>query len=150
MEDKISKAAKAKYDKTREVLKYTPSKERYSKLLELGFEYIEEDDGGIEKQEEDNAKPLNKRQKMLTKYFERKSGLSSDIIQKFILEIEAEDTNYPLLRKYFKQGGDHILELLQQALIKHPSRESLVNAFVFLSTYNNIFSELISVYTNAM
>lgn len=44
MEDKISKAVKEKYDKTRKILKNTPRSEKYSKLVELGFEYIEEED----------------------------------------------------------------------------------------------------------
>jgi hypothetical protein len=81
MEDKIIKAGKEKYIKTREILKNTPRSERYSKLVELGFEYIEEEDDGIEKQEEDNARPLNNRQKILVKYFEGQSCLSSDIIE---------------------------------------------------------------------
>jgi hypothetical protein len=149
MEDKISKAGKEKYKKTREILKKTPGSERYSKLVDLGFEYIEEEDDGIEKQEEDNAKPLNNRQKILVKYFEGKSRLSSDIIEQFILEIEGEDANYPLLRKYFKQGYKSILALLKQALVIYPLRVSLINAFVFLSEHNNVFSELISAYTNA-
>ena len=149
MEDKISKAGKEKYKKTREILKKTPGSERYSKLVDLGFEYIEEEDDGIEKQEEDNAKPLNNRQKILVKYFEGKSRLSSDIIEQFILEIEGEDANYPLLRKYFKQGDKSILALLKQSLVIYPLQKSLINAFVFLSEHNNIFSELISAYTNA-
>jgi len=149
MEDKITKVGKEKYAKTREILKNTPRSERYSKLVELGFEYIEEEDDGIEKQEENNAKPLNNRQKTLVKYFEGKSRLSSDIIEQFILAIEANDTNYPLLRKYFKQGDKIILALLKQSLVIYPLRESLINAFVFLSEHNNIFSELISAYTNA-
>ena len=44
MEDKISKAGKEKYTKTQKILKNTPRSERYSKLVELGFEYIEEED----------------------------------------------------------------------------------------------------------
>lgn len=88
MEDEISKIAKEKYDKTRKVLKNTSIQELYSKLLKLGFKYIEEED-------EDNAKPLNARQKIIAKYFDGKSGLSSEIIQSFILEIEDKETNYP-------------------------------------------------------
>lgn len=149
MEDKISKAGKEKYAKTRKMLKNTPRSEKYSKLVELGFEYIEEEDDGIEKQAEDDAKPLNNRQKTLVKYFESQSCLSSDIIEQFILEVESEDANYPLLRKYFKQGDKSILALLKQALVIYPLRESLINAFVFLSEHNNVFSELISAYTNA-
>jgi len=149
MKDKISKAGKEKYTKTQEILKNSHRSERYSKLVELGFEYIEEEDDRIEKQEEDNAKSLNNRQKTLVKYFEGQFCLSLDIIEQFILEIEGEDTNYPLLRKYFKQGGNSILELLKQALVIYPLRESLINAFVFLNEHNNVFSELISAYTNA-
>lgn len=149
MEDKISKAGKEKYTKTQKILKNTPRSERYSKLVELGFEYIEEEDDCIEKQEEDNAKPLNNRQKTLVKYFEGQFCLSSDIIEQFILEIEGEDTNYPLLRKYFKKGDKSILALIKQALVTYPLRESLINAFVFLSEHNNVFSALISAYTNA-
>lgn len=148
MEDEISKLAKEKYNKTREVLKNTPRNQRYSKLIELGFEYIEEGDG-TEKYEEDNAKPMNTRQKVISEYFECKSTLSLKIIQNFIEEIEDDDPNYPLLRKYFKQGGNHVLELLKKSLVEYPSRQSLLNAFAFLSRYNNVFVELVAAYTTA-
>ena len=65
MEDEISKLAKEKYNKTREVLKNTPRDQQYSKLIELGFEYIEEGDDA-EKYEEDNAQPMNIRQKVIS------------------------------------------------------------------------------------
>lgn len=149
MEDKINKKLKEKYEQTREILKNTPRSERYFKLLEMGFEYIEDDNDGMEKQEEDNAKPLNSRQKILVKYFEGKSCLSQDIIEQFILEIESEDTNYPLLRKYFKKGGKSISILLKDALSTYPVRSSLINAFIFFSEHNNVFSELVSIYNNA-
>lgn len=150
MEDDISKKSKEKYEKTREVLKNTPRSERYSKLLELGFEYVEEEGDSTEKQEEDNAKPLNSRQKILVKYFDGNSCLSSDIIEHFIKEIEGDNTNYPLLRKYFKRGGELVFRLLKEGLAIYPSRLSLINALVFFSEHNNnVFSELVSTYNNA-
>ena len=150
MEENISKKSKERYEKTRDILKNTPRSERYYKLLELGFEYIEEECDSTEKQEEDNAKPLNSRQKILAKYFDDNSCLSSDIIEYFITEIEGDDTNYPLFRKYFKQGGESVFMLLKEALAIYPSRSSLINALGFFSEHNkNAFSELVSAYNNA-
>lgn len=149
MEDKINKIAKVKYRKVREIFKNAPKQDRYSQLLEMGFEYVEEEEYNSEKHEEYNAKPLNTRQKIIVKYFEKQSSLSSNIINNFILEIENEETNYPLLRKYFKQGGDHILKLLQEALMIYPCKESLLNAFAYFNEYNNVFSELIKIYNVA-
>lgn len=148
MEDEISKLLKEKYNNTREVLKNTPRNQQYSKLIELDFEYIEEGDDA-EKYEEDNAQPMNTRQKVISEYFECKSRLSLKIIQNFIEEIEDDDPNYPLLRKYFKQGGNHILELLKKSLVEYPSRQSILNAFAFLSRYHNVFVELVAAYTTA-
>lgn len=85
MKDEVSELAKEKYTKTREILKNPPRNQQYSKLIELGFEYIEEG-GDTEKYEEDNAQPMNTRQKVISEYFECKSMLSLKIIQNFIDE----------------------------------------------------------------
>lgn len=121
-----------------------------AKLLEMGFEYVEEERDDTEKYEENNATPVYKRQEVIVKYFEHKCDLSPDVIQNFLIEIENEEPNYPLLRKYFKQGGTHIVKLLQDSLVLYPRRESLLNALAYFSVYNNnIFSNLIKAYNFA-
>ena len=149
MTDELTKIAKAKYNKVRETLKETCKKDRHAKLLEMGFEYVEEDDD-TEKIEENNAIPENKRQKIIEKYFKAQSELYPDIIQKFIEEIESAEPNYPLLRKHFKRGGSHIIKLLQESLILYPCRKSLLNALAYFSLYNSsAFSEMIKSYNIA-
>jgi hypothetical protein len=150
MTDALTTKEKERYNKVREALKTISRQDMNAKLLEMGFEYVEEERDDTEKYEENNATPVNKRQEVIVKYFEHKCDLSPDVIQNFLIEIENEEPNYPLLRKYFKQGGTHIVKLLQDSLVLYPRRESLLNALAYFSVYNNnIFSNLIKAYNFA-
>lgn len=150
MTDELTAKEKERYNKVKEALKTTSRQDRNAKLSEMGFEYVEEESDDTEKYEENNAVPANKRQKVIVKYFENQCDLTPDVIQNFLIEIENEEPNYPLLRKYFKQGGAHIVKLLQESLILYPRRESLLNALAYFSVYNeNIFSNLIKAYNFA-
>ena len=65
MADELTTKAKEKYNKVKEALKTTSRQDRNAKLLEMGFEYVEEESDDTEKYEENNAVPANKRQKVI-------------------------------------------------------------------------------------
>ena len=87
-------------EKVDEIFRNHP-KDYISKLEELGFVYYEDDDN--EAAEEENARPENQNQRELVAYFENRRELSEKIFEMFSTEKAAENPNYPLFRRYFKE-----------------------------------------------
>ena len=102
------------HDKMNEIFRNHP-KDYIAKLAELGFEYFEDDDDN-EEMEERNAKPENQRQRDLVAYFENKKTLSNEIFESYSEEKAAENPNYPLIRKYFKEANKYLKSLLLYGL----------------------------------
>lgn len=117
-------------------------------MEELGFRYFEADDDS-EELEERNAKPENQRQRDLVAYFENKEKLSKEIFENYSEEKAAENTNYPLIRKYFKEANKNLKSLLLYGLDNCPSRIDLLSDLSFFHEFENILSILISYYTKA-
>jgi hypothetical protein len=63
-----------------------------------------------------NAKPENQRQRDLVAYFENKKKLSNEIFESYSEEKAAENPNYPLIRKYFKEANKYLKSLLLYGL----------------------------------
>ena len=123
-------------------------KDYNSKMEELGFRYFEDDDDS-EELEERNAKPENQRQRDLVAYFENKEKLSKEIFENYSEEKAAENTNYPLIRKYFKEANKNLKSLLLYGLDNYPSRIDLLSDLSFFHEFESILSILISYYTKA-
>ena len=102
------------HDKMNEIFRKHPN-DYIAKLAELGFEYFE-DDNDNEEMEERNAKPENQRQRDLVAYFENKKTLSNEIFESYSEEKAAENLNYPLIRKYFKEANKYLKSLLLYGL----------------------------------
>lgn len=122
--------------------------ERIDKLEEIGFTYFENECDQEEK-EEKNAKPENKRQKKLVSYFENRVELSEKIFLCFSEEKADENTNYPLMRKYFRAANQNLKELLIYGLDHYPGRIDLLDDLAFFHEFENILSILIKYYTQA-
>lgn len=134
-------------DKANGIFRKHP-KDYISKMEELGFRYFEADDDS-EELEERNAKPENQRQRDLVAYFENKEKLSKEIFENYSEEKAAENTNYPLIRKYFKEANKNLKSLLLYGLDNCPSRIDLLSDLSFFHEFENILSILISYYTKA-
>lgn len=134
-------------DKVNEIFRNHP-KDFIAKMEELGFEYFEDDDDS-EEQEERNAKPENQRQRDLVAYFENKKKLSKEIFESYSEEKAAENPNYPLIRKYFKEANKNLKSLLLYGLDNYPGRIDLLSDLSFFHEFENILSILISYYTQA-
>ena len=117
-------------------------------MEELGFEYFEDDNDG-EELEERNAKPENQRQRYLVSYFENKKKLSKEIFESYSEEKAAENPNYPLIRKYFKEANKNLKSLLLYGLDNYPGRIDLLSDLSFFHEFENILSTLISYYIRA-
>ena len=134
-------------DKVNEVFHNYP-KNYIAKMEELGFEYFTEGDG-CEETEERNAKPENRRQRDLIGYFENKKELSKKIFESYTEEKAAENPNYPLIRRYFKEANQNLKSLILYGLDNYPGRIDLLSDLVFFHEFENVLSLLITYYTKA-
>jgi hypothetical protein len=134
-------------DKVNEIFRNHP-KNYIAKMEELCFEYFEDDDD-IEAIEERNAKPENQRLRDLVVYFENKKKLSKEIFESYSEEKAAENPNYSLIRKYFKEANKNLKSLLLYGLDNYPGKIDLLSDLSFFHEFENILSILISYYTQA-
>lgn len=135
-------------DKVSDIFRKHP-KDYIAKMEELGFEYFEDDDDDNEEIEERNAKPENLRQRDLVAYFENKNKLSKKIFESFSEEKASDNTNFPLVRKYFRKANQNLKALLIYGLDHYPGRIDLLSDLTFFHEFENILSILISYYTRA-
>jgi hypothetical protein len=135
------------HEKVKEIFRNHP-KEYIAKLEELGFAYFEDDEDS-EEIEERNARPEHQRQRDLVAYFENKKKLSEEIFESYCEEKDAENPNYPLIRKYFKAANRNLKSLLLYGLDNHPGRIDLLSDLSFFHEFENILGILISYYTRA-
>ncbi|MFH1251170.1 MAG: hypothetical protein V1715_08740 [bacterium] len=135
------------YDKVNEIIRNHP-KDYIAKMEEIGFKYFE-DDVDCEEIEEKKAKPENQRQRDLVAYFENKKKLSKKIFESYSEEKAAENPNYPLLRKYYKEANKNLKALLLYGLDNYPGRIDLLSDLSSFHEFENILSILITYYTRA-
>ena len=119
-----------------------------SKLEELGFEWVD-DESDEEEVEENIAKPENLDQELLVAYFEGAAKLSDQVLDTYLAEKESATPNYPLIRKYFKRGNEHLRRLLMFGLERRPTDISLLNDLGFFHEFRNILADLIHYYLKA-
>lgn len=135
------------YDKISEIFRNHPDN-YIAKMEEIGFEYFE-DDVDYEEIEEKNAKPENQRQRDLVAYFENKKKLSKKIFESYSDEKASDNTNYPLIRKYYKTANKNLKSLLIYGLEKYPGKIDLLSDLSFFHEFENILDILITYYTRA-
>ena len=119
-----------------------------SKLEELGFEWVD-DESGEEEVEENIAKPENLNHKLLVAYFEGAAKLSEQVLDTYLAEKESATPNYPLIRKYFKSGNEHLRRLLIFGLERRPTDIGLLNDLGFFHEFRSILADLIHYYLKA-
>ena len=136
-----------KRDKVSEIFRKHP-RDYVTKMEEIGFEYFA-DDENYEEIEERNAKPQNRRQREIVGYFENKNKLSKKIFASYSEEKAAQNPNYPLIRKYYKQANKNLKTLLLYGLDNYPGRIDLLSDLSFFHEFENILATLITYYTQA-
>ena len=114
-------------------------------LEELGFTWVDDEDDS-EEVEEQNAKPANQNQQTLVDFFESHSPPTIDLLELFLSEKELEAPNYPLFRRYFKQGNCNLKSLISFGLEKSPSHAGLLADLSFFHWIHGILGELIEKY----
>lgn len=135
-------------EKTRAILK-NRSTDLYSELISLGYEYCYEENEDADVVEEQNSKPNNKNQNKLVLYFTSKNEPNEDILSNFLIEKGRENPNYPLFRKYFRQGNSKLKELLLFALERDPTNLGLLLDLGFFNEFSQILDVVIKCYIRA-
>ena len=114
-------------------------------IEELGFTWIDDEDDH-EKIEKQVAKPKNSNQETLVAFFDSEMSPSNELLDMFLTEKEPETPNYPLFRKYFKQGNENLKQLILFGLEKYPSNIGLLIDLSFFSWIHGILGEVIERY----
>ena len=118
-------------------------------LTPLGFNFIDDDSETKEIEEERKALPQNTIEKDLINYLEGQSQPSQEQIDHLTAIKTHKEPNYPLIRKYFKQGNEQLLKLLLYALEKQPTNTELLKDLHYFHQHRNIHFEIVRCYLRA-
>jgi hypothetical protein len=127
--------------KVSQVIRADP-KNMASNLEKLGFAWVDDGYGDEETAEEDATTPQNALQKYLSAYFEGTIELGSEVLDAFTIEKNSDDPNYPLIRRYFKQGNLPLKRLLLFGLQIEPTNIDLLSDLAFLHEFRPLLQEL--------
>jgi len=133
-------------DRVNQIFRKHPDK-YIQRMEEAGFVYYEEED--FEKIDEDNAVPENKRQEYLIAYFDGETELSERVLTAYLEERESENSNRPLIRKYYKKASDRLKALLFFGLDQSPTCMNILNDLAFFHEFSNILDDLIKYFISA-
>ena len=118
-------------------------------LTPLGFNFIDDDNEAKEIEEEHKALPKNTIEVKLINYLEGQSQPSQEKINYLIAIKTSKEPNYPLIRKYFRQGNEQLLKLLLYALEKQPINKGFLQDLHYFHQHRNIHFEIIHYYLRA-
>jgi hypothetical protein len=135
-------------DRIREAFRGTPAA-ACRELEKLGFQWVDDVPDENEVGEEVCAVPENINQEFIVGYFEGYIKLSDAVIEAYNAEKTADSPNFPLLRRYFRQGNPALKMLLLLGLDQFPTDQSLLQDLAFFHEHRSLFSELISRYITA-
>ena len=122
-------------------------KDYRDRLEELGFEFEDEDD--LDVIEEELALPENSRQERLVAFFEGTEAVTEEVFTLFSEEKASGETNYPLMRKYFRQGNPRLKELIIYGLERYPARIDLLDDLLFFHEFCEVYPLVVKYYTRA-
>ncbi|MDZ7698727.1 MAG: hypothetical protein U5R49_17975 [Deltaproteobacteria bacterium] len=134
-------------EKIEEVFK-TNSENYREELSKIGFEWSD-DDYPDEIEEENSAVAQNQNQERLLAYFHGEIAFSDTLLDIFLTEKNAAEPNYPLFRKYFRQGNSNLKALIYRGLEKDPTDTGFLSDLAFLHEFHPMLKELIALYSRA-
>jgi len=149
--DPIDEFMKLKNEMLREkveaVFKKNPENYR-EELSELGFQWFD-DDYPDEIEEETHAVVQNENQRTLLAYFHGHIEFSDALLDIFLAEKNTAEPNYPLFRKYFRQGNQNLKSLIYKGLEKDPTDAGFLCDLAFFHEFHPMLGELIAFYSKA-
>ncbi len=137
-----------RFDQVSEIIGKHPG-DYVDKLEEIGFQWFDDDAWEEEEEEERAAVPQTGNQRALVAFFEEGGPVEDKILEAFRAEKEADDPNYPLFRRYFKQANGNLRKLILWGLDRYPTDSSLLDDLSYLQEFDNVLSELINRYKTA-
>jgi hypothetical protein len=135
------------FEQVSKVIRENP-KNWAKKLEELGFQWVD-DEYDEDEVEENSAKPENLNQELLVAHFEGAVKFSEQVLEAYLAERASPTPNYPLIRKYFRMGNNHLKELLIFGLESRPTDICLLNDLGFFHEFSSILADLIRYYLKA-
>ena len=93
--------------------------------------------------------PQTEKQQALVKFFEEGGSLTHELLDAFKAEKYADEPNYPLFRRYFKQINSNLKDLILWGLDRYPTDSGLLDDLSFFQEFDNVLSELINRYKTA-
>ena len=135
-------------DKINDIMKKEPNNWR-NDLGDIGLTWVDDDQNEEEIKAEQCAVAQNVNQEYLVAYFESHVKFKNALINIFIQEMEANNPNYSLFRRYFKAGTPQLLQLLTTGLSGLPTNQTLLLGLVYFHEYSNLLSKVISAYIKA-
>ena len=118
------------------------------KLEEIGFQWFD-DDWEEEEKEERTAMPQTENQQALVTFFEKGGPPTHELLDSFQTEKYADEPNYPLFRRYFKQINGNLKKLILWGLDRSPTDSGLLDDLSFFQEFDNVLAELINRYKTA-
>ena len=151
LKDTVDKFMKLKNEilseKVEEVFRNNPDNHQ-EELENIGFQWFD-DDYPDEIEEEYHVIAQNENQRTLLAYFHGHIELWDTLIDIFLSEKSATEPNYPLFRKYFRQGNLHLKSLIYRGLEKDPTDTGFLYDLAFFHEFHPMLGELIAYYSRA-
>jgi len=139
---------KLRFEQVSEIIKKHPDN-YVEKLEEIGFQWFDDDAWEEEEEEERAAVPQTENQQALVTFFEEGGPSTDELLDAFQTEKYADEPNYPLFRRYFKQINSNLKKLILWGLDRYPTDSSLLDDLSFFQEFDNVLSELINRYKTA-
>lgn len=137
-----------RFEQVSEILRKHPDN-YVEKLEEVGFQWFDDDAWEEEEEEERAAVPQTENQRALVAFFEEGGPLTHELLDAFRTEKYADEPNYPLFRRYFKQINGNFKKLVLWGLDRYPTDSGLLDDLSFFEEFDNVLSELINRYKTA-
>jgi hypothetical protein len=135
------------FEQVSKVIRENP-KNWAKKLEELGFQWVD-DEYDEDEVEENSARPENLNQGLLVAYFDGAVKFSEQVLEAYLAERASPTPNFPLIRKYFKRGNEHLRRLLIFGLERRPTDIGLLNDLGFFHEVSSILADVIHYYLKA-
>ena len=141
---------KEKFDAVIEALDNCHGELEYgSKMIELGFEWHDDNEPDLEIIEEKAAKPENDRQQHLVAFFNSTQPPSQKMPDHFLEEKYAPNPNDPFIKRYFRQANKQLKQLLLFGLVENPIDRGLLDEIAYFNESSSNLAELIDLYQQA-
>lgn len=142
---------KQRFDIVSEIINNHPRNYR-ERLEEIGFEWQDDKYDLLveeEAEEERVAVPETETQRQLAHFLDTGGPVTRQVKDAYLKERYSENSNLPLVRKYFKQANPNLKAILLQGLVDTPTDLDLLDDLSYFNEFDCMLGELIQFYIDA-